>query len=79
MPWAGREEPGQRRGRDAHGGFHLVARAVQFETDNADFVGHVGLADVGDDLELATDFPHERLLDELGREHQPQSLLGWSR
>ena len=59
-------------------GLYLVACAVQFEADDADFVGHVGLADVRDDLELVADLPNERLLDELGREHQPQSLLGWS-
>jgi hypothetical protein len=57
------------------GGVHLGARALQFEADDADLVGHAGLADIGDDLEFMADLPDERLLDELGRIHQPQALL----
>ena len=59
------------------GRLHFVARAVKFEADDPDFVGHAGLADVGDHLEFPADFPDERFLDELGRKHQPQSSLGW--
>ena len=57
------------------GRFHLVALSVQLEADDADFVGHVGLADVRHDLELVADLPDQRFLDELGREHQPKPLL----
>ena len=32
--------------------FTLVALAVEFQADDADFVRHAGLADVRDDLEL---------------------------
>jgi hypothetical protein len=56
--------------------FHFVARAVQFQADNPDFVGDAGLADVGDDFELVADFPDKRLFNEPGRVHKPQSLLG---
>ena len=57
------------------GGLHFVALAVEFEADDADFVGHAGLTDVRDNLEFVADLPDERLLDELGRIHQPKPLL----
>jgi hypothetical protein len=57
------------------GRFHLVARAVQFQADDADLVGDAGLADVGYDLEFLPDLIDERFFDELGRIHQPQARL----
>src|SRR5215469_880002 len=43
---------------------HLGPLAVQFQADDADFVSHRGLADIGGHLELVTYFPDERLLDQ---------------
>ena len=54
---------------------HLVARAVQFETDDADFIRDARLANVGDDLELLPDLPDQRLLNQPRRIHQPKTPL----
>src|ERR1700749_221513 len=53
------------------GGLHFIARAVQFQADDADLVSDASLADVRHDPELLPDLIDERLLDELGRIHQP--------
>src|SRR6266480_7971841 len=48
------------------GGFDLAARTFEFEADDADFIGHTGLPNVGDDFELAAQFPDHGTGDQLG-------------
>src|SRR5882757_3318702 len=70
-------------GFDAHadffepldGGFDVGAFTIEFEADDADFIGDAGLADVGDDWKFMGELPEERFLDELRRIHQPQTRL----
>ena len=48
-----------------------IAGAFQFKADDADFIAHLGLTDVGDQIELGGEFPNHRAGDEPGRVHQP--------
>src|SRR5579884_883544 len=49
--------------------------AVQFKTDDADFIRHAGLADVRDDGKFLRKLPDQRLLDKFRRIHQPKARL----
>src|SRR4051812_2852101 len=57
------------------GGFDVGAFAFQFQADDADLVSDAALANVGDNWKFLAELPDERLLDQLGRIHQPQTGL----
>ncbi|MDB6122502.1 MAG: hypothetical protein JWQ71_1495 [Pedosphaera sp.] len=57
------------------GGFDVGSFAIELEADDADFVGDAALADIGDHGKFLAELPNERLLDQLGRIHQPQTGL----
>ena len=53
--------------------FDVGALAIEFQAHNPDFIGHARLANVGDHAANFGELPDQRLLDELGRIHQPQA------
>jgi hypothetical protein len=42
------------------GGFHFIALAICFQTNDADFIGHASLPDVRHHFELVAELPDER-------------------
>src|SRR5689334_22925409 len=57
------------------GALDLLALTVERERDDADFIGHAGLADIGHDFEFLAKLPEHRLGDEAGGEHEPEALF----
>lgn len=51
----------------------LGALALNFQADNADFVGDTGLADVGDEFEFVAQLPDDWRGNEARRVHQPKA------
>src|SRR5665213_3802565 len=58
-----------------NGGLDGVGRAADFKADDANLIGHTGLADISDHGKFMAQLPDHGAGDLLGRIHQPQPLL----
>src|SRR5205809_702750 len=53
----------------------IRAFAIHLQANNSDFISHAGLSNVSHHREFVAQFPNERLTNQLGRVHEPQSPL----